>query len=100
LLELPENDLQRIANHILSEVEPVLENVPDEDKKSVEISFINNLSLSYPKWLVNFRGHTLYSKFRDKYNNAVNHENLIKALVRHEFISADLAHIIRDIQNK
>ena len=98
LLEQPKSDLQAIANYIFSEVEAVLDNITDEDKELVDIKFINEMSLSYPKWFISFRGHNIYSKFQYKYKKAVNHDNLIKALVRHEFIPTDLAQVINEIQ--
>ncbi len=98
LLELPEDDLQAIANHIFSEIEPVLTRVTEDDKNLIEIQFINNITLKYPNWFINNRGHDLYSKFQYKYKKAVNHDNLLKALVRHEFIPTDLAKIFNEIQ--
>jgi len=98
LLELLEEDLQAIANHIFSEIEPVLNGIEEADKNLVTIPFINNITLRYPNWFINYRGHDLYSKFKYKYKKAVNPDNLLKALVRHEFIPADLAGILNEIQ--
>lgn len=96
--ELPEEKLQIIANHIFSEIEPVLTGLTNDDKNLVDILFVNEITLKYPKWFINHRGHDLYTKFQYKYNQAVNHDNLLKAVVRHEFIPADLATIFNDIQ--
>ena len=98
LLELPANDLQRIANHILSEVESVSSGIGEADKNLVSVKFVDGITLSYPKWLIKHRGHDLYAKFQYKYKKAVNHENLIKALVRHELIPLDLVEIFQKIQ--
>ena len=98
LLELPPQDLQAIANHIFSEIEPILTGINQEDKKNVDVTFINNIKLSYPKWFINKRGHDLYSKFQSKYRRAVIQDNLIKALVRHEFIPKDLVAVFNNIQ--
>ncbi|MEW8072820.1 MAG: AAA family ATPase [Candidatus Thiodiazotropha sp.] len=98
LLELPEEDLQAIANHIFSEIEPVLNGVTEADKNLIDIQFIDNKILRYPNWFISYRGHDLYTNFQYKYKKAVNHDNLLKALVRHEFIPADLAKIFREIQ--
>jgi len=98
LLELPEDSLQAIANHIFSEVELVLNGLTEADRNLVEIQFINNIALRYPNWFIKHRGHDLYAKFKYKYKNAVNHDNLLRALVRHEFIPTDLATIFNEIQ--
>jgi len=98
LLELPVQNLQMIANHIFSEIEPILTGISEGDKDTIEVTFINNITLSYPKWLINKRGHDLYSKFQSKYRKAVKHDNLIKALVRHEFVPIDFVDIFNKIQ--
>ena len=98
ILELSETDLQLVANHIFSEVEPVITGITEEDKNLTDIYFINNITLKYPKWFINHRGHDLFTKFHYKYNKAITIDNLIKALIRHEFIPVDLAKTFNEIQ--
>ena len=98
LLDLSVEELQIIADHIFTEVESVLTGVADEDRIRINVSFISDITLSYPKWFISYRGHDLYSKFQYKFQKAVNHDNLIKALVRHEFIPTDLAKIFNEMQ--
>lgn len=98
LLDLPVDDLQMIANHIFSEIESILTGINEEDKESVEVDFINGITLNYPKWFISKRGHDIYPKYQSKYKRAVNHDNLVKALVRHEFIPNDLVKIFNNIQ--
>ena len=98
LFNQDEKDLQKIANHIFSEIYPML-SVPSDEEKMEEIEFTNGKILMYPKWFLNFRGHDLYAKFRYKYKNAITYEKLVNALIRHEFIPTDLRNIIIKIQN-
>ena len=57
------------------------------------------VALRYPRWLLDKRGHDLMNKFRSKFNNGARLDNLIKAVIRHEFIPNDLRSIMQDIQN-
>ncbi len=98
IFELPTKYLQIIADHIFSEIAVVLTGLDEEDKKLQDISFINGITLKYPNWFITHRGHDLYAKFQYKYKNAVDRHNLIKALVRHEFISVDLQILFNEIQ--
>lgn len=98
ILDLSPEKLQVIADYIFSEIEPVLSGLNVDDKKRMDVPFINGVTLSYPQWFIRYRGHDLYSKFQYKYKKAVNHDNLIKALVRQEFIPNDLKNIFNEIQ--
>jgi len=97
IYELPQNDLQIIANHIFSEVANI-PGVNSGDKELIDISFINGIILKYPKWFITHRGHDLYSRYQYQYKKLVNINNLIKALVRQEFIPVDLKEIFKEIQ--
>jgi len=92
-------DLQMMAEHVFNEISPLLDNLVSSDLELQEITFTNGIKLKYPNWFVNFRGHDLYAAFRQKYNNAVNHDNLIRALIRHELIPIDIKTIFCEIQN-
>lgn len=95
---LSEAELQKVADHIFSEVEPILPRLTNSDQELTSVPFINDISLNYPNWFINRRGHDLYEKFQYRYKKAVNHGNLIKALVRHDFVPKDLAQIFRELQ--
>ncbi|WP_317897026.1 ATP-dependent nuclease [Aurantibacillus circumpalustris] len=98
ILELGQTEIQKIADHILSEIEPTLNNLLPDEKIKVSVQFINGMTLLYPKWFLNRRGHDLFSQFKLKYQKAVNYDNLMNALNRQEFIPIDLLEIFKDIQ--
>ncbi len=98
LSKLPKRKLQKIADHIFLEIEPLLEHLTDDEKQQEDISFINRKKLKYPKWFLNRKGHTLFSKFKLKYRAAVNYDKLINALNRQQFIPKDLENTIKKLQ--
>ncbi len=90
--------LQRIADHIFSEIEPMVSGLTIADKELEEVSFISRKKLMYPKWFLYKRGHTLHSYFRSKYRAAVNYDKLLETIIRQEFLPNDLADIYKTIQ--
>lgn len=98
ILELEQTELQKIADHILNDVEPTIHNLLPDEKTKVGVQFINGITLLYPKWFINRRGHDLFSHFKLKYQKAVNYDNLMNALNRQEFIPTDLVEIFKTIQ--
>jgi len=98
ILELGQTEIQKIADNILNEIEPTLNNILPDEKINVNIQFINGITLLYPKWFLNRRGHDLFSRFKLKYQKAVNYDNLMNALNRQEFIPTDLVEIFKNIQ--
>ena len=98
ILKLDEVDLQKIADYILGEIELTLNNVLADEKIKTKTEFINGKILEYPRWFLDRRGHDLFSKFKFKYQKAVNYDNLMNALNRQEFIPMDLVETFRSIQ--
>lgn len=99
ILEMEQKKLQIIADHILSKIETRLNNLLPDEKLKIEIPFTNGISLFYPKWFINRRGHDLYSHFKLIYKKSVNYDSLMNALNRQELIPTDLLEIFRKIQN-
>jgi len=95
---LSASKLQKIADFIFDEIEPILNNFSVTEKVKVKVKFINGKSLDYPKWFIERRGHDLFSKFKLKYKAAVNYDNLINALNRQEFIPLDIVNTFKEIQ--
>jgi ABC-type lipoprotein export system ATPase subunit len=93
-----ESNLQIIADHIFNEIESALTDLKDEEKEKIDVKFINNKALKYPKWFINRRGHNLYSQFKLKYSNGVNYDKLINTLNRQQFVPIDFHHIFIEIQ--
>lgn len=98
IFELSEKDLQIIADYIFSDIYTVLTGLNEDGKELQDVSFINGITLKYPRWFITHRGHDLYTKFQYKYKKSVSPDSLIKALVRQEFIPVDLQRIFNDIQ--
>lgn len=99
LTHLEVQELQLVADHICGQVQPVLTGLSADDTKTEDVEFIGGLTLKYPRWLLNHRGHDLMAKFHFKYNNAVTMTSLIKSLVTHEMIPADLRDIFVQLQS-
>lgn len=90
--------LQKIADFIFGEIEPLLENLTENERSKISISFINRRKLNYPKWFLERRGHDLFSKFKYKYKAAVNYDKLINAMNRQQFIPKDLELTMKKLQ--
>lgn len=97
--ELDVGQLQIMADYIFSEISPTIPNLTPPDAELQVVEFTKGVKLNYPSWFLNYRGHDLYSYFRAKFNNAVNHDNLIRALIRRELIPLDMKTIFSEIQN-
>jgi len=107
LKSLPNEVLQKIADTIISKVEPELKKYfPDFDNKieteRIEVEFVGGVKLLYPKWLINRRGKTIINEL---YNNVfsspiVNFTTLFKALRKLNMFPTDLANKLTEIKTK
>ena len=104
LKSLSNEDLQKVADNIISTVEPELKKYfPDFDQKEaerVEIEFIGGAKLFYPKWLFNRRGKTILNEV---YNNiysspVINFTTLFKALRKLNMFPVDLVLKLTEIK--
>jgi len=91
---LKNEDLQFIANIILSKIEEKLDN-PDTEK--VEIEYIDNKKITIPKWLINKRGKDLLPLFQTLGGGtgAINHNTLQTNLKRTNLITVDLNNLLQ-----
>ncbi len=96
--KLGKQKLQKIADHIFSEIEPMVVGLTDADKALEEVKFITRRKLMYPKWFLYKRGHTLQNYFRSKYGSSMNYDKLVATLIRQEFIPTDLTATFKTIQ--
>lgn len=104
---LPEADIQKIANEVFNKLEVNIKNYfpsdwQESEKNRLEVQFINGVKLQYPEWLIKRRGKTLLNSL---YNNVfgsgtVNHQSLLKALRKIEFIPTDIPELFENIQNE
>lgn len=105
LKSLPAETLQKVADTIISIVEPELKKYfsdfdPVTETERVEVKFINGTVLMYPKWLLSRRGKTILN---DVYNNIfsspiINFTTLFKALRKLNMFPNDLADKLTEIK--
>jgi ABC-type lipoprotein export system ATPase subunit len=96
--KLEKRKLQKIADHIFSEIEPMVTGLTAADKELVEVKFITRRNLMYPKWFLYNRGHTIHNLFRSKYRASVNYDKLVATIIRQEFLPNDLTETFKTIQ--
>ena len=98
VVKLEKKKLQKIADYVFTEIEPMMTGLTVADKELEEVTFITRRKLKYPKWFLYKRGHTIHSLFRSKYRTAVNYDKLIDTIKRQEFIPNDLVETFIKIQ--
>lgn len=105
LKSLPADTLQKVADTILSIVEPELKKYfpdfdPATETERIEVTFVGGTILSYPKWLMNRRGKTILNEV---YNNIftspiINFTTLFKALRKLNMFPNDLVGKLTEIK--
>ncbi len=106
LKSLPIGDLQKIADMIIAMVEPQLKTYfPDIDlvkeTELVEVAFISEVKLLYPRWLLTRRGKTIINELYNKvFSGAfVNFGTLFKAMKKLNLFPIDLVATINDLKS-
>lgn len=97
IARLDKEVLQKIADHIFSEIQPMVVDLSDAEKELEEVNFITT-KLMYPKWFLYRRGHTLHNYFRSKYGASVNYDKLLATIIRQEFLPDDLSETFKVLQ--
>lgn len=87
LRELPDSDLQRIADSIL---EPVTRLLPNAAAGTFPVKFLSGQTLSYPVWLRDTRGHDLRGHFFAVYDRLATDNEMLKAFERARMIPMEL----------
>lgn len=97
---LPEADLQRLADSVIQVVEPTLGNLTPQDKNLETVTFTNNKKVSYPSWVLQFRGHDLLTKFQTALGGAgtISPPRLLQSIRTLRLIPVELADIFDKIQ--
>lgn len=105
LKSLPNEILQKVADVILSTVEPELKKYfpdfdPSTESERIEINFVGGQKILYPKWLLNRRGKTILNEL---YNNIftspiINFTTLFKALRKLNMFPVDLVDKLTEIK--
>lgn len=106
LKSLSNENLQRIADSIISLIEPeLIKYFPDFDytaeTEKVEITFINGSKIFYPKWIISRRGKTILNTV---YNNIftspiINFKTLFKSLRKLNMFPKDLVDKLTELKN-
>jgi len=93
-------DLKLIVNGICRAVAMHIENISEQDLENLPVSFTNGVTLEYPSWVVNRRGHDLLVSAQAAFGgaNIVNAPNLLGALKRARMVPVELAAVLKDIQ--
>ena len=107
LKSLPNDTLQKIADIIISKVEPELNKYfPDfdqiEETKRIEVDFIDGIKLLYPQWIQSRRGKTILNEL---YNNIfassnINFTTLFKTFRKLKMFPKDLVDKLTEIRGK
>lgn len=105
LKSLPAETLQKVADSIILIVEPELKKYfpdfdPATETERVEVKFIGDTTLFYPRWLLNRRGKTILNEI---YNNIftspiINFTTLFKALRKLNMFPKDLVDKLNEIK--
>lgn len=106
LKSLSAETLQKVADSIISEIEPDLVNVfPDFNQVTetvrIEIEYSNGIKLNYPKWLFTRRGKTILNEaYNRKFTSRViNFTTLFKALRKLNLFPRDIIDKLNEIKN-
>ena len=105
LKSLPTETLQKVADTVISIVEPELKKYfPDfnqsKETERIKVEFVGGTKLFYPKWLLTRRGKTILNEL---YNNIfsstiVNFTTLFKALRKLNMFPIDLVNKLAEIK--
>lgn len=98
--------LQKVADSIISDIEPDLVNIFTDfnqitETERIEIEYSNGIKLSYPIWLFTRRGKTILNEaYNRKYTSRViNFTTLFKALRKLNLFPKDLIDKLNEIKN-
>ena len=93
---MPEGTLNKITEKILGDISPNLPN--DIDTETVEVEFLWDQKISYPKYLFDYRGKDLLRAYNQTYEGNVSIKDLIKMLSITKWIANDIVSAMNAIQ--
>jgi energy-coupling factor transporter ATP-binding protein EcfA2 len=102
LRDRPQAELQSIVDGITAAVEARLTGLSAAEKGKQSVSFTNGISLQYPNWMINRRGHDLVPMFQYAFGgpNVVKPPSLLKQVRRVRLIPGELAAVMRNLQQQ
>jgi hypothetical protein len=87
---------QALADAVVSLIETTL--VPTEcERERVSVEMSDGGSLWYPRWLIERKGHDLFSKIFQALGRKIDRARLLKAIGRVRLVPADLLRLNKDI---
>jgi ABC-type ATPase involved in cell division len=105
LKSLPADTLQKVADTIISIVEPELKTYfpdfdPTTENERIEVAFVTGTTLLYPKWLLSRRGKTILNEVYNKAFTSpiINFTTLFKALRKLNMFPKDLVDKLTEIK--
>lgn len=101
ILDFDNSSLQKVATHMLSIVEGLLNITDTSLKESVEISFTNGKKLLYPNWLTKLKGKDILAKTRQAFPKVGNlrQEELQAYYEKLNMLPKELNEIFSDLQD-
>jgi len=102
---LDQEDLQKIADNIISTVQPFISKYFDDfdsaENEKIEVKFQNGTNILYPRWILERRGKTiLHQVYNDAFTSPIiNFKTLFKAMRKLNLIPNDLTSKLIEIQN-
>jgi energy-coupling factor transporter ATP-binding protein EcfA2 len=100
LRSLARDKLQRIVDAVAANVEPQLGGLSPDDTVTRSVTFTNGISLDYPVWMLDRRGHDLLSHYQRLYGGpgVISPPRLARGFRRVRMIPAELADIMDGLQ--
>ncbi len=96
-----EGQLQEIVDAIADRVTAHLQPNLPKGMDAVRVDFTNGITLSYPRWMLDTRGHDLLPIYQSAFNaqKFITPPKMILAIQRVRLIPKDLAVLLRALQN-
>jgi hypothetical protein len=93
-------ELQTIVTAIASKIEPTIPGLTAAQQVPTTISFTNGVSVSYPAWMMDRRGHDLLPLYQAAFGGpgVVSPPRLYRSLRRVRLIPTELADILKKLQ--
>jgi predicted ATPase len=97
--ELPQEQLQRIADTVLNTVENSLADLQEQEKTREEVTFVNGKRVMYPRWFLTRDGKQIRGKWRKMFGSrALTDEKMLRSYETLNLIPQDLLELLRMIQ--
>ncbi len=97
---LSRDELEKIAESVVKQVVPHLEELDQLDKERVDVEYVNDARCSVPHWLFSRRGKDLLRAYQKAFGQpVVNPKTLREAFLRTRFIPTELRDVFSRLQS-